>query len=153
MRLAFRSPAGREDRAFIVSSWSSSYKSSPHAGPLWTDDYADIMHAQLERVLDRPEVVSVLACEQDDPDFFYGHIVAELDHGETPIIHYVYTKAPYRMAGVARGLFGAIGVNPSNYFVYTCPTRIVHDLFDKVPRARFDPNGIRFSKQNRRRAL
>src|SRR5262245_4887131 len=46
LKLAFRPAAGHDsdDRAFVVATWSSSYKSSRYAGILWTDDYADVMH-------------------------------------------------------------------------------------------------------------
>ena len=155
MKLAFRPAGGRdsEDRSFIVATWSSSYKASHYAGILWTDDYASVMHAQLERVLDRPETTALVACDPDDPNFLFGHVVAEVEPHETPIVHYAFVKAPYRRTGIARGLFEALGINPWNYFVMTCKTGVVRDLAAKIPRARFDPNGIRYAKTNRRRAL
>lgn len=139
------------DRPFVIATWSSSYKSSPYAGILFTDDYATVMHATINRVLDRPETTTLLACDRDDRDFLYGYIVGEL--ADTPIIHYAYVKTPYRRSGIARGLLAAIGVNALGRFVYTSKTEIVKDLASKMPRARFDANGIRYSKQNRRRAL
>jgi hypothetical protein len=140
---------------FIIATWSSSYKDSHYAGILDNDTYAPAMHRQIPRVLARPGAVAMLAFERDDPDFLYGHAVAELDAHETPIVHYVFVKGPYRKLGVARGLFEALGINLKNYLVYTCKTGVVRVLLDadKIPRGRFDPNGIRYSKENRRRAL
>lgn len=169
MTVAFRSAEGKADRAFIVGTWSDSYKSSHYAGMLWTDDYAPTMHVQIERVLDRPETVAIVACDRDDSSFLFGHIVGEVEPGETPIVHYTYVKAPYRRTGIARGLLTELGIAPFSYFVYTCNTGIASDLKNgvirdkngdivgrcpsKIPRSRFDPNGIRYSRTNRRRAL
>ena len=164
LNLAFRPAVSPDDRTFVVSTWSSSFKASSYAGILWTDDYAQTMHRQINRVLDRPETVAMLACDGEDPNFLFGHIVAEVEPHDTPIVHYTFVKAPYRRNGIARKLFEAIDVNPWNYFVFTCRTAILNEATDeyedikrvlgsKMPRARFDPNGIRYSKANRRRAL
>jgi GNAT superfamily N-acetyltransferase len=146
--------AERPDREFIVSTWSSTYKASHFSGPVYTDRYASVMHEAFGNVLDRPEATALIACERDDPDFFYGHIVGEVQRGEAPIVHYVFVKAPYRQTGIARGLFAALGVDPNSYFVFTCNNGTAIDMVkDRKIRGRFDPNGIRYSKANRRRAL
>ena len=74
MRLAFRPAAGRgsEDRRFIVSTWSSSYKKSHSAGVIHTDDWATMMHPQFERHLDRLDARAVIVYEKSDPGFSFG---------------------------------------------------------------------------------
>lgn len=165
--LAFRpATSADDDRQFIVSTWSRTFKDSHYAGILDTDDYAAVMHATIKRVLDRPETVAMLACEHDDPGYLYGHIVGEVEADAVPIVHYLFVKAPHRGRGIARGLVDALGLNARGYFVYTCKTGDVaclkgqcqcdpedHPRRDLMPRGRFDPNGIRYSKANRRRRL
>lgn len=178
MNLAIRPAAGHgtKDRAFIVSSWVSSYKSSHFAGILANEDYAGVMYPTIERVLDRPETLSLLACDPDDSNLFLGHIVAEIDPRENrrhqrwdmPILHFVYVKKYERGKGTARALLDAVGIDPQGYFVFTCKTGVVKCIQggcqcdeclarpkrnNPIPRARFDPNGIRYSKTTRPRAL
>lgn len=150
MNLSFR-PAHDADRTFIVSNWSSCFKKSHSAGIIHTDDWASVMHAQLERVLDRPGSRALIAFEKSEPDFFYGFIAGDTSE-ETPVVHYVYVKEAYRRSGIARGLFDAFGVDPSQYFVYVCRPVMVH-LTSKVPLARFNPNEVRYPKESRRRPL
>ena len=154
MRLAFRPAAGRgsEDRRFIVSTWSSSYKKSHSAGVIHTDDWATMMHPQFERHLDRLDARAVIVYEKSDPGFYYGWIAGDTSES-TPVVFYVYCKEAYRRTGIARALFKAFGVDPAGYFVYVCGTPDAIQLQRKIPRARFNPNEIRYPKESRRRAL
>jgi GNAT superfamily N-acetyltransferase len=154
MKLAFRAAEARgtDDRQFIVTTWSSSYKKSHSAGIIYTDDWAPLMRPQFERVLDRAGARALIACDRDDPDYFYGWIAGDTSQG-TPIIFYTYVKEPYRRAGVARALFNAFGVDPTKYFVYVCGTPDAIQLSRKIPLARFNPNEVRYPRENRRRPL
>jgi hypothetical protein len=71
MKLAFR-PAVREDRAFIIPTWSASYKKSRYAGLITSEDWADVMHRQLGKILDRAGARAIVAYDRQDPDYFYG---------------------------------------------------------------------------------
>lgn len=154
MKLAFRPAADSDspDRAFIISTWSSSYKRSHSAGIINTDDWAAIMHPQFEKVLGRAGSRALIACDRTDPDYFYGWIAGDTTES-TPVVYYVYTKEPYRRTGVARSLFAAFGVDPLRYFVYPCGTPDAKMLSSKIPRARFNPNEVRYPKESRRRPL
>jgi hypothetical protein len=151
VKLAFRPAGGRgtEDRQFIVSTWSSSWKKSHSAGIIHTDRWAGVMHPEFNAVLDLPDSRALIACEEKDPDFFYGWIAGDTSEN-TPVIFYVYVKESYRLAGIARSLFGALGVDPAKYFVYVCGAPIAKTL---VPHARFNPNEVRYPKESRRRPL
>jgi GNAT superfamily N-acetyltransferase len=152
MKLAFR-PAVREDRAFIIPTWSASYKKSRYAGLITSEDWADVMHRQLGKILDRAGARAIVAYDRQDPDYFYGWIAGDTSE-PTPVVYYVYTKEPYRRAGIARGLFAALGVDPTRYFVYVCsPVNDSQELIRKLPSARFNTLEVRYPKEQRRRPL
>ncbi len=165
MRLAFRPALPDERRCLcpgrpedsrhcspVVAMWSSSYKKSHYAGLIWHEDWAAVMHPQIAKVLARPEVSVLLAFDKDDPDFLYGFIAGDTSEG-VPVVHYVYCKEPYRKQGIARRMFAALGVDPANYFVYTCNTGLAIRLKSKFPSARFNSLEARYPKEARRRAL
>jgi hypothetical protein len=131
-----------DERAFVISTWASSYKHSHYAGLISAEDWAPVMHAQLGKLLDRPTTRAIVACAP--PAFLYGHIVGDTASA-MPVIHYVYVKDPFREAGYARGLFGALGVNPARPFLYTCRTSMAARLADKIPFARLTPAAARYT--------
>lgn len=145
-----------EERAFVISTWSSSYKGSHFAGLIASEDWPAIMHAQIGKLLDRPGTRTLgpgtrtlVACEPDG--FLYGFIAGDTSR-RLPIVHYVYVKDPFRGAGYARGLFGALGVDPAQPFLYTCRTAIVSRIADKypggsnkIPHGKFVPAAARYT--------
>lgn len=152
MRLSFRPAAGpgSEDRAFIVATWSSSYKKSHSAGIIDTDSWAAVMHPQFERILNLPDARAVIACDKADPAYLCGWIAGDTSEA-VPVIYFVYVKEPYRRAGIARGLFSAFGVDPTKYFVHVCSAP--SSFRRHVAHARFNPNEVRYPKESRRRPL
>jgi len=111
-----------------------------------TDDWATVMHAQIERILDRPDAQTVVAFESKDDSFLYGWICGDTSE-PTPSVFYAYVKEPYRRAGHARRLFAALGVRPEQRFVYACRTAIVPTLSRSIPMARFNPEILRYPKR------
>lgn len=148
MTIARHRNATAEDRAFIVSAWSSSFKTSHSAGLIHTDDWAGVMHPQIEKLLERPGSRAVVAFERTDPNFIYGFIAGDTSD-RMPVVHFVYTKENYRREGIARGLFAALGVDPSRPFIYTCRTAVVTKLTSKIPAARWNPLVARWPKEQR----
>jgi hypothetical protein len=141
-------PITADDRRFVVSAWSASYKDSHTAGMISTHRWAEVMHAEIERVLDQPGTQTLVAFEAKDPTFVYGFISGDPD-ASTPTVYYCYTKAAYRRQGIARGMFSALGVDPTSRFLYACRTAVVSRLGGKLPAARFDPSTARYSKEQR----
>lgn len=138
-----------DERAFVTSTWSSSYKGSHFAGLIASEDWAAIMHAQLGKLLDRPGTRTLVAGEPDG--FLYGFIAGDTTR-RLPIVYYVYVKDPFRELGYARGLFAALGVDPEQPFIYTCRTAIVSRIADKlpggankIPHATFAPAAARYT--------
>jgi len=137
-----------DERAFVISTWSSSYKSSHFAGLIASEDWPAIMHAQIGKLVDRPNARTLVACEPDG--FLYGFIAGDTSR-RLPIVYYVYVKDPFREVGYARALFVALGVDPAQPFLYTCRTAIVSRIADnypggtnKIPHAKFAPAAARY---------
>jgi hypothetical protein len=142
MTIAFR-PAELDDAQFIVSTWSRGFKTSRSAGMIASEDWERVMHPQIQKVLARADVRTVVAFENTDPAFLYGWISAD-PAASPPIVFFCYVKESYRRAGYARGLFATVGIDPHLRFNYTCWTPIIHKLGLKIPNAKHDPNLARY---------
>jgi hypothetical protein len=101
------------------------------------------MHPQIQKVLARPDVQTIVAYESSDPSFLYGFLSADTSD-RIPVVFFAYVKGPYRRGGIARGLFAELKIDPLSRFVYTCWTPIVRDL--DIPYAKFDPHVARYPK-------
>lgn len=142
----------RDVHRFVRSTWISSYKNARSAGIISSEDWADVMHLTLGKLLRRSGVRTILA--HDPPRQFYGFIAGEPGRA-TPVVHYVYVKDAYRSEveldgsrsgpRIGRGLFAALGIDPAAPFIYTCETVICVRLADKIPYARFKPGAARYS--------
>lgn len=153
----YRPISSQADRDFVVSSWSSSFRTSFAAGILDMEHWAEVMHAQVERYLDRPDVRTIIAAPRSDQSTIYGFIAADttpqlelLEGGRTrswpALVYYAYVKAPYRRTGIARGLFDAVGVDVRRPFLYLCKTPWASRLAGKAPDAKWQPLVARFGK-------
>jgi len=162
MTVAYR-PAEQRDRDFVVSSWSSSYRTSYVAGLISMDSWADVMHRQLANVLDRPDVRTVVAVDTEDRAFLYGFLTADTTpqveqlsdnkHRTWPaMLYYVFVKAAYRRSGIARGLFDAAELDPRSQFLYACKTPLAGRLVNKIPLAKWNPLVARFGKHQNGRS-
>lgn len=150
--------ATEDDRVFVRATWSSSYKNAHAAGMIASEDWPDVMHRQIDKLLARPGARAIVAYDRARPTFLYGHIVGDVT-GPVPIVFYVYVKEPYRSTPRAeggarsgprhaRGLFEALGVDPARPFVYACKTAVISLLTSKIPRARFVPAAARYTTHN-----
>lgn len=150
-------PAIAEDRAFVVSTWSSSYRLSQHAGLLGMAGYADVMHREVARILDHPSTLTLVAEEPGEVDhegrpFLYGFLSVRRPDSEMPYVYYAYVKTAYRRGkarhglgrGVASLLFAAAGIDPRKPFAYACATKFSETLEREIPRAEFNPLPARY---------
>jgi hypothetical protein len=148
LTIAYR-PAEIDDAPFIVSTWSRAFKASRSAGMIASEDWERTMHPQIQKLLSRPEIQTVVAFENTDPSFLYGWIAAE-PSASPPIVFFAYVKEAFRRAGYARGLFATLGIDPKRRFRYTCWTPILHKLSTSIPFAKHDPNLARYPKSEPR---
>lgn len=147
-------PATEADRRFIVSAWLDSFRDATTAGMIHMDDWYAVMWPQVVRLLDREGCTTLVACEPDD-SMLYGFICGEVDisrprsrRQRPPVVNYCYVKTPYRRwakPGIARRLFGAIGIDPQTQFDYTYKTAVVSQLAHKIPLASHQPMLARFN--------
>jgi hypothetical protein len=151
------------DRDFVVSSWSSSFRTSYTAGLISMERWADVMRPELVAILERPNVRTLLAVDKKTPSHLYGFVTADmttqlekLERGEwrewPAMLYYCYVKSAYREHGIARGLFEAIGLDPRSRFLVACKTSWFSRLAGKIPLARWNPLVARFATQDRSNA-
>lgn len=149
--------ANLDDRRFVIGTWASSYKNAHHAGMIASEDWPGVMHRQIEKLITRPLVRTIVAYEP--PDFLYGFICGDASK-RVPVVFYVYVKGPYRSEETpdgsrsgprhARGLFTALGVDPARPFLYTCRTAVVSRLYGKIPLSKFVPAAARYTNNQER---
>lgn len=148
------------DRHFIVDAWVRSYRGAFTAGMIQAEDWFAVMIPQVDKVLAKPDVAATVAYVPgvDRIADLVGFIVAD-PVDVPPLVYYVFTKEHYRRAGrgrlwggpgIARGLFEAIGVNPSQPFNFVCSTPMCRQLARKIPLARWQPELGRFPKHERK---
>ncbi len=151
MTLAYRL-AVAEDMPMVVASWADSFRTSRSAGLIAMEDWLSVMTVQIRKILARPGTSVHVACHPGEDDHradlygwiavHRGHLVTATEqdgnrHGRrlvenhVPLVLYVYTKAPYRRMGIARGLFRAADVGPR--WDYACRTSVVSKLAEKIP--------------------
>lgn len=132
------------DRDFVRSGWSASYKHSYAGGMITSDEWATVMHRQIDLIRAREGVRTIVAYENTDPTFLYGFVTGDTRNPDAPVVYYIFVKAPYRKAGYARGLFAALGVDPDERFFYVAKTSVVTRMADKIRRARWEPLFARY---------
>lgn len=145
------------DRRFVISAWSSSYRTSPHAGMLSMTTYAEVMHREVANILDHRTTLTFVADEPGETDhegrpFIYGFLSrrAAQTVGD-PYVYYVYVKRPYRRGlhnglpqAMATELFRAAGIDPRKPFGYACHTSYCSELERKIPLAVWHPLAARY---------
>lgn len=129
--------ADSEDRAFILSGWSASLRMSRDVQLITMADWADIMRPVIAKVLDRPDVVTVIA----HSSVLCGFICAEPGY-----VYYVYVAQPFRRNGLARRLLASVNIDPESHFSYACRTKGSWEVRSKIPLAKYDPYRARFPK-------
>jgi hypothetical protein len=151
------------DRLFVISTWSRSYRTSDYAGLIAMSRYSDIMHREIEAIIDHPTTRTLVAEEPGEVDhegrpFLYGFIAARpgemtrIGEYRLPCVYFVYVKTKFRCGrqrlGLPRGygaeLLAAAAIDPRKPFVYACRTDVVGELARKIPLAEFNPLPARF---------
>lgn len=129
--------AGPGDRNFVLKTWLLTLRNASHES--WhvvNEDFFAGEQVILKRVLARPSCRTLIAHPPDDPELIAGFLVFE----PPVLVHFVYTKAALRRAGVARALLEAAGLDPAAGLVASSAT---HDLTkgwirSKYPLVRFN---------------
>jgi hypothetical protein len=144
------------ERHFIVDSWVSSYRYSDTSGMIAPENWFRVMIPEVERVLDRPDAITIVAYEPGDTSRLsdiQGFITVDTTE-QIPVVFYCFVKEAYRRSGYARGLFNAAGIDPARPFFYTCTTEIVSRIRrdnTRLQLARYAAPIARFRKDDPRR--
>jgi GNAT superfamily N-acetyltransferase len=144
-------PAIADDRAFIVSGWSSSYRASRDCTTPMSM-YAAHKHDEINFYLDHAitlvahgELGVLMGFITFDPSTY----VAAINRQRVTLdgyILYVYVASPFRRRGIANRLFAAAGISPYQRFGYHCRTRWSSDLRSKIPNAKHEPFRARYEE-------
>lgn len=163
-------PMEPEDRTFVIDAWIRSFRTSNHAGLISMDTWRSVMWPEIEALLERPSVRTIVAHDPDADESvaLCGFIAFDVTTWSTPMVFYVYTKQAYRRGGngrlwqgpgLARQLFAAAAIDPARPFLYACKTAVLADrpsdgdeleepgLQRKIPLARWAPILARFPKE------
>lgn len=101
-----------EDLPFVYKSWLKSYYNVLYKhieqGHGFYDEYTPVM-----KQLVAQSNVKLVACDPNNPDVIQAWIVGELQPGQTPVVHYVYTKYVFRRLRLAYKLVQAASMNSS----------------------------------------
>lgn len=90
------------DVAFVFSTWLRSYRSA--AEKVSAAVYFQFQREAIERMLSRSRVL--VACDPETRGHVLSYLVLE-SIGGVPVLHYAYTKAPFRRLGIAGSLLSA----------------------------------------------
>jgi len=159
--LAYRAALER-DLKFVLYSWVKSQKFEPTAGLIAVKDWRAVMTPQLASILARDGVRIFVAYKPEETDHtadLYGWIAVEHGH-KAPLVHYIFVKKHFRYEGIGRGLFEAAGVDPAQWFYYSCQTKLLSrpdregrtPLLRRFHLAEFDPWRARVPKDQTRKA-
>ncbi len=141
-----------EDRDFIVSGWSASLRSSRDIPLVPMATYAATFRPIVARHLELARAVVA----HGESGVLFGFIVydsatyhVELGRRRVTLdgyVLYVYVAAPFRRRGIARRLFAAAGIDPTQRFGYACRTRSSWELRSKIPLAEYEPYRARYEE-------
>jgi hypothetical protein len=162
-------PARSDDRVFAISNWVASFRTAHAAGIIPMDSWHDVMWRVCERILDRPDVKTLVA---EEDGVLYGFLTYEapaprarwrtsagssVSLDALPYVYFAYTKEYRRRGraafglGIMSGLLATANISPAKQFGYACKTSSVIQLVDagKIPWARWDPLRARYEREAR----
>lgn len=96
----------QSDLPFVFSSWLRSYRLSSFARSIPNRDYYSNHHLVVDRLVQAPETKILVATDVEDPTVLLGFLVFE-----PGVIHFAYTKKPFRGLQVFRRLLEASGLD------------------------------------------
>lgn len=115
-------PMQPSDVSLVMESWLGTWKTARAAGCIPNNLFDQVQTALIDQLLVRGMHIDVIT-PSNRPSQVMGWIAYEPDP-KSPgksIIHYVFTKAPFRRRGIAATLIARVG-NGDGRFVYTHET-------------------------------
>lgn len=124
-----------EDEPFVYSSWLKSFRASKTNFGQTGRIYHANQSAKISSILERDTTRAIVACDPEDPEHIFAHIVFEVFHSAI-VIHYIYVKESYRRLGLAHALLEFVILNrrpgtalwcshyPANADIYTMAEKL-----------------------------
>ncbi len=105
------------DKSFIYSTYLRGKYHGDFGGvkEIQKDVFMKNEHDILEHILERSTTKVAIACLKEDPSVIIGYAITS---AVSPVLYFVYVKAPFRRIGVAKLLI------PQQIQVTTCLTRL-----------------------------
>lgn len=129
-------PPEAGDLPFIFNSFLKSYRDSSAVSGIPNSIYYKEMHAIVERMLTRSNVVIV--CDPGEPGIVFGYGVAEVVKDDL-ILHWLYVKHSFRNFGLAKEIERELLKLPHTAVKYSCRTGSTGPLLKKRPTYIYDP--------------
>lgn len=98
------------DSDLIYSTWIKSHKGSGWGRSIPSPLYEIGQRGRIDRILEDPETIVLIACDTDTPELIYGWVV-----GSPDVLHYLYVKGNYRRNGIGSGLIEELLGKPIQY--------------------------------------
>lgn len=128
--------ASPADVPFVTNSWLKSFRSNPHVAGIPNQVYYHQQHLILEKIV--PQSMVLVACNELDPTQILGYLCAQIIH-KNLVLHYFYTKGPFRRYGIATKLFDTAldlysrmtDINEAPFYYYTHRSTLPKELLAK----------------------
>lgn len=102
--------ADEDDQRFWAGTWEDTYRNSRWAGTIPNHLYRDVQRVAMRQLTARPGTRVTLAHAPGDPDALLGYVVHERLPDDSPVVHYLYVKDPFREGRIATQLLlGTVG--------------------------------------------
>ena len=134
------------DRKFVRSGWSTSYRTARDLPLIPMNGYAAIMHPIIDGYLDHPRVKTHVA--EGRLGVLFGFVSADPTHYERTVrgekitlagyVYYLYVADPFRRRRIASQLLEAAGIDRSGPFGFATSTPWCRSLRHKIPFAEYD---------------
>ena len=114
------------DSDFIYTTFLKSFRDSGFARGILLQVYEKGQRYRIKRILADPNTKVVMLVDPQDTDVIYAYMI----YSEPNLIHYIFTKAPFRKLGLAKKLISRL----TSPYIYTHKTNIeVEQLLHSHP--------------------
>jgi hypothetical protein len=130
------------DRPYVTSTWVSSLRSDRWTKedrdldpPLFSSRRLSQDGALVDRLLELEDIRILVTCSETDPHRIMGWLAySEIRGGKSqPVLHFVYTRQPHRLAGHARRAMERAGFDRHHPLCVTFQTKALAAISRKHP--------------------
>lgn len=125
------------DLNFIFATWLNTMEDDSCFGKIYKKgQFLSFYRSIIDFILSKPDVtVRIVGLEGND-DVIYAYMVSE-----PGILHFIYTKVPFRRFGLARMLFESGAFKDQKAF-FTNQTRMVQAILTMHPNLMYKPSAL-----------